>query len=76
MSESSEVSKLFGQHVADIERARDIFTTETRRFVEDLLESVKDEGAGGAWSTPKVQVKTKDASLETEEKVTGFISRQ
>jgi|GEM_PF-2401226 len=75
MSELSEVSKLFGQHVADIEKARDIFTIETRRFVEDLLESVKDEGAGPC-STPKVQVKTKDASLEKEEKVTGFISRQ
>lgn len=71
MNELSEVSILFGQHVSDIERARDIFTVETRRFVGDLLESVRDEGSG-PWSTPKVQVKIKDASLETEEKITGF----
>lgn len=75
MIELSEVSILFGQHVSDIEKARDIFTAETRRFVDDLLESVRDEGSG-PWSTPKVQVKTKDASLETEEKITGFVSKQ
>ena len=72
MSELSEVSILFGQHVVDIEKARDIFTTETRRFVEDLLESLKDE----EWKTPKVQVKTKEARLEREEKITGFIINQ
>ena len=37
MSELSEVTVLFGQHVVDIEKARDVFTTETRRFVGDLL---------------------------------------
>ena len=72
MSELSEVSILFGQHVSDIEKARDIFTAETRRFVSDLLESVKDE----EWSSPKVKIGTENAALETEEKLTGFISRQ
>lgn len=75
MSELSEVSILFGQHVSDIEKARDIFTAETRRFVGDLLEAVGDKGAG-PWRTPKVQVKTEDASLETEERVTGFLRNQ
>ena len=36
---------------------------------------MKDESAG-PWTTPKVQIKTRDASLETEERVTGFLSRQ
>src|SRR5258706_2901353 len=75
MSELSEVSILFGQHVANIEKARDIFTAETRRFVSDLLENISDERSG-PWNSPKVQVKTKDAALENEEKITGFLSRQ
>jgi hypothetical protein len=75
MSELSEVSILFGQHVSDIERARDIFTAETRRFVGDLLDALGHDRSG-PWSAPKVQVKTKDADLEKEEKITGFLSRQ
>jgi hypothetical protein len=75
MSELSEVSILFGQHVSDIERARDIFTAETRRFVSDLLENINDERSG-PWSSPKLQIKTKDGELENEEKITGFLSRQ
>lgn len=75
MSELSEVSILFGQHVVDIEKARDIFTTETRRFVRDLLENVRDDGAA-LWSTPKVQIKTRDADLETEERITSLLNRQ
>src|SRR5262245_52993452 len=75
MSELSEVSILFGQHVSDIERARDIFTAETRRFVGDLLEALGDERAG-PWMSPKIQIKTKDVDLENEEKITGFLSRQ
>lgn len=76
MSELSEVSILFGQHVVDIEKARNIFTTETRRFVEDLIEFVQQGEEAKAWSKPKVQIKTEDASLENEEKVTGIIKRQ
>lgn len=75
MSELSEVSILYGQHVAEIERARDVFTTETRRFVRDLLENIRDEGAA-RWSTPKVQIKTRDADLETEKSVTSLLNRQ
>ena len=75
MSELSEVSMLYGQHVVDIEKARDIFTTEARRFVRDLLENVRDDGTG-LWTTPKVQIKTRDADLETEERVTSLLTRQ
>ena len=71
MSELSEVSFLFGQHVWDIEKARGIFTNETRRFVGDLLESIRDDESG-PWSRPKVQVKAKDASLENRGKDYGF----
>lgn len=75
MSELSEVSILYGQHVAEIEKAREIFTTESRRFVRDLLESIRDDGAA-RWSTPKIQIKTRDADLETEKSVTSLLNRQ
>lgn len=72
MSELSEVSILYGQHVVDVEKAREIFTTETRRFVRDLLASVTDV----EWSSPKVQIRTRDTDLETEERVTSLLTRQ
>jgi hypothetical protein len=75
MSELSDVSILFGQHVLDIERARDIFTAETRRFIGDLLSAIENDRTG-SWSSPKIQIKTKDAELENEGKSTGFLSRQ
>lgn len=75
MIELSEVSILFGQHVSDIEKARDIFTAEIRRFVGDLLGALGSEREN-TWNSPKVQVKIKDADLENEGKSTSFLSRQ
>ena len=75
MSEMSEVSIVFGQNVALIEKARDIFTNETRKFIDDILDHVKDEDLGPL-SAPRVKIKTTAATLETEGKLTGNISSQ
>jgi len=74
MSGLSEVSILIGQSAASLEMAREVFTTETRRFVEGILEAVRRARAE-PWTTARVRVDL-PREIETESKTAAYISNQ
>jgi hypothetical protein len=74
MTGLSDVSLLFGQHVWEIERAREMFTTETRNFVSSILESIR-RARPDPWSTARVRI-TIQQEIENESKVTGYLRSQ
>ena len=73
MSGLSEVSVLFGQRAADIEKAREIFTAETRSFVSGVLAGIQ-RARSDPWVTSRVRVDL-PREIETESK-TGYLSSQ
>jgi hypothetical protein len=70
----SDVSLLIGQNAADLELARDVFTTETRRFVEGVLESIR-KARSDPWTSGRVRVDL-PREIETESKVAAYFSNQ
>ena len=73
MSGLSEVSLLFGQRAGDLEKAREIFTAETRSFVSGILAGIQ-RARSEPWMTPRVRVDI-PREIETESK-TGYLSSQ
>lgn len=74
MSGLSDVSILIGQSAADIEMAREVFTTETRRFVEGILEAIR-RARSEPWTTARVRIDL-PREVETESKMSAYISSQ
>ena len=70
----SDVSLLIGQNAADLELARDVFTTETRRFVEGALESIR-KARSEPWTSGRVRVDL-PREIETESKAAAYFSNQ
>jgi len=74
MSALSEVSLLMGQRAADLEKARDIFTSESRDFVVKIL-----QGARKLRSEPWVQGRVRidlPREITTEGKAGGYLPSQ
>lgn len=74
MGTLSDVSVLLGQNAGDLEMARRVFTTETRRFVEGVLEALTRGGAE-KWMTPRLRIDL-PADIETEAKSTVGLTAQ
>ena len=74
MSTLSAVSILIGENAADIEMARSVFTAETRRFVEGLLEAIR-RARSDPWTTARVRIDL-PREIETESKTASYFSNQ
>jgi hypothetical protein len=55
MSSLSEVTCVLGQRAAELEQARDIFTSEIRRFTESVLSLLKQRHAD-TWFSPRIRL--------------------
>jgi hypothetical protein len=74
MSTLSEVTLLIGQRAGDLEKAREIFTAETRSFVTGILAGIM-RLRSEPWTIPRVRVDL-PREIETEAKATGYLSNQ
>jgi hypothetical protein len=74
MSGLSEVSLLIGQRAGDLEKAREIFTSESRAFVTGILGGVR-RLRSEPWMTPRVRIDI-PREIETEAKASGYLSSQ
>jgi hypothetical protein len=74
MSTMSPVSILIAENAADIEMARSVFTAETRRFVEGILEAIR-RARSDPWTTARVRVDL-PREIETESKHSSYLSDQ
>jgi hypothetical protein len=74
LSTLSEVSILIAQNAGDIELAREVFTTETRRFVEGALESIR-KARSDPWTSGRVRIDL-PREIENEPKAVAYLSRQ
>jgi hypothetical protein len=74
MSALSEVSVLIGQSAAQLEMAREVFTTESRRFVESILEAIR-RARSDPWTTARVRVDL-PREIETESKAAAYLTSQ
>ena len=74
MSALSEVSVLIGQRARDIEKAREIFTAETRAFVGGILAGVR-RVRSEPWTTARVRLDL-PRDIETEAKASSDFSSQ
>jgi hypothetical protein len=74
MSGLSEVSLLIGQRAADLEKAREVFTAETRNFVTGVLAGVR-RVRSDPWMTPRLRIDI-PREIETEAKSTSSLSSQ
>lgn len=74
MSALSEVSVLIGQRARDIEKAREIFTAETRAFVGGILAGVR-RVRSDPWTTARVRLDL-PRDIETEAKASSDFSSQ
>ena len=74
MSALSEVSVLIAQRAADLEKAREIFTSETRSFVSGILAGVR-RLRNEPWTTPRVRLDI-HREIETEAKAGGYLTSQ
>ncbi|HEY8945667.1 MAG TPA: hypothetical protein VIM73_15465, partial [Polyangiaceae bacterium] len=63
MSGLSEVSRLFAQRAGDLERAREVFSVESRNYVTSILGAVQ-RVRGEPWTVGRVRVDFPD-QLET-----------
>jgi hypothetical protein len=73
MSGLSEVSKLFAQRVGDLEKAREIFTAESRNHVSSILTAIQ-RARSEPWTLGRVRIEF-PREIETELK-TGYLSSQ
>lgn len=74
MSALSEVSVLIGQRARDIEKAREIFTAETRAFVGGILGGVRRVRTD-PWTSARVRLDL-PREIETEAKASSDFSSQ
>lgn len=74
MSGLSEVSVLIGQRARDIEKAREIFTAETRAFVGGILAGVR-RVRSDPWTTARLRLDL-PRDIETEAKAPNEFSSQ
>jgi hypothetical protein len=74
MSTLSEVTLLIGQRAGDLEKAREIFTAETRSFVTGILAGIR-RLRSEPWTTPRVRIDL-PREIDTETKATGYLSSQ
>lgn len=74
MSGLSDVSVLIGQRAKDIEKAREIFTAESRAFVGGILAGVR-RVRSDPWTTPRVRLDL-PRDIETEAKSSIDFSSQ
>ncbi len=74
MSTLSEVSVLIGQRAGDLEKAREIFTTESRAFVTGILGSIR-RLRSEPWMTPRVRIDL-PKDIDTETRSNGNLSGQ
>lgn len=72
MSSLSEVATLIGQRADEIEKAREIFTSEIRAFVTGVLAGLRR--ARPDWTTPRVRIDL-PRDIETEQKA-GYLTNQ
>lgn len=73
MSGLSDVTVLFGQRAGDIEKAREIFTAETRNFVSAILAGVQ-RARKDLWLSSRIRIDF-PREIETESKV-GYLNNQ
>lgn len=73
MSGLSEVSKLFAQRAGDLEKAREIFTAESRNYVAGILGAVH-RARSEPWTLGRIRIDL-PRDVETEGK-TGYLSSQ
>jgi hypothetical protein len=66
MSTLSDVSLLIAENAAHLELAREVFKTETRRFVESALEAVR-RARSDPWTSGRIRVDLPE-EIETEAK--------
>jgi hypothetical protein len=74
MSSLSDVSVLIGQSAAELEMAREVFTTESRRFVESILEAIR-RARSDPWTSGRVRVDLPH-EIETESKASAYLTSQ
>jgi hypothetical protein len=72
MSALSEVSLLMGQRAGELEKAKEVFTSEIRAFVSGLLSAIRRVRAE-PWSTSHVRIDL-PREIETEQRSTAFLS--
>lgn len=74
MSTLSEVSILIGQRAGDLEKAREIFTAETRAFASGVLAGIR-RVRSEPWASSRVRIDL-PREIETEAKASGYLSNQ
>jgi hypothetical protein len=74
MSVLSDVSLLIAERAGDLEKAREIFTAETRSFVKGVLAGIR-RARSDPWTMPRVRVDL-PRDIETESKATASIRDQ
>src|SRR6188472_2660863 len=74
MSTLSEVTCVLGQRAAELERAREIFTSEIRRFSEGVL-SILRQRHQEAWLSPRIRLECPSEIL-FENKPFGMLRTQ
>lgn len=74
MSTLSDVSLLIAENAAHLELAREVFTTETRRFVESVLEGAR-RARSDPWTSGRVRVDLPD-EIATESKAVANLQSQ
>lgn len=74
MSTLSDVSLLIAENAAHLELAREVFTTETRRFVESALEGVR-RARSDPWTSGRLRVDLPD-EITTESKAVAYLQSQ
>ena len=74
MSALSQVSLLIAQRAGDLEKAREIFTAESRAFVTGILAGVR-RLRSEPWTTPRVRIDI-PREIDTEPKAGGYLSSQ
>lgn len=74
MSTLSDVSLLIAENAAHLELAREVFTTETRRFVESALEGVR-RARSDPWTSGRIRVDLPD-DIATESKAVAYLQSQ
>jgi len=74
MSSLSEVSLVIAQRAGDLEKAREIFTAETRAFVTGIVGAAR-RARSDSWATARVRLDL-PREIENESKSTGYLSGQ
>jgi len=68
------VSLLIAENAAHLELAREVFTTETRRFIESVLEGVR-RARSDPWTSGRVRIDLPD-EIATESKAVAYLQSQ